>query len=87
MKRNRTRRWLSLARWAPLLAGGAAFQFNLTGCDAEVRDAVLGGVQTALTGLITSVINAFFLSLEDIGGTTSQPIVKAIFDNASSWLA
>lgn len=87
MKRNRTRRWLSLARWAPLLAGGAAFQFNLTGCDEEVRNTVLSGIQTSMTGLISSIINAFFLSLQDAGGSTSQPIVKAIFDNATSWLA
>ncbi|MBN2563879.1 MAG: hypothetical protein JXQ75_23435 [Phycisphaerae bacterium] len=87
MKRRRVSRWLTVKLWAPLLAGGLALQFNLTGCDPEVRDAVLGGVQTSLTGLITSVINAFFLSLQDAGTTTSQPVVKAVFENLSGWLA
>jgi hypothetical protein len=73
-------------RWAPLLAGGVVLQFNITGCDSEVRTAVLGGVQTAMTGLFTSIINAFFLSLQD-SGATSQPVVKAVFESLQSWLA
>jgi len=87
MKRNRKRRWLSLARWAPLLAGRRCPPGQLTGCDTEVRDTVLTGIQTAITGLFSSIVEAFFMSLQDAGGSTSQPIVKAIFDSASSWLA
>ena len=86
MKRRRVSRWLTVKRWAPILAGGMAMQANLTGCDPEVRDSVLSGVQTAMTGLITSVINAFFLSLQD-SGTTTQPVVKAVFENLQNWLA
>ncbi len=86
MKRRRVSRWLIAKRWAPLLAGATILQFNITGCDAEVRTAVLGGVQSAMTGLFTSIINAFFLSLQDSGGATSQPVVKAVFENLQSWL-
>ena len=86
MKRRRVSRWLTAKRWAPILAGGLALQVNLTGCDPEVRNAVLSGVQTSLTGLITSILNAFFLAITD-SSSTSQPVVQAVFENLSRWLA
>ncbi len=86
MKRYRISRWLTAKGWAPLLAGGLALQVNLTGCESEVRNAVLTGVQTSLTGLITSIISAFFLSLQD-AASTSQPVAKAVFETMQSWLA
>ncbi len=86
----RRKLWLYLAKyWAPIMAGGIAIQFNLTGCDPQVRSSVLTGVQTSLTGLLTSVINAFFLAIQ--GGmddsTTSQPVVQGIIDAATSLFA
>ena len=86
MKRYRVSRWLTAKGWVPLLAGGMALQVNLTGCDSEVRNAVLTGVQTSLTGMITAIINAFFLSLAD-ATSTSQPVAKAVFETMQSWLA
>lgn len=84
---RRRKFWSAVAaRMAPLLLGGVALQVNLTGCDPEVRDAVLTGIQTSMLSLIDSVINAFFLSLQD-AGTTSQAAVQATFENFSSWLA
>ncbi len=87
MKRYRVSRWLTGKGWVPLLAGGLALQVNLTGCDPEVRNAVLSGIQTSLTGIITSIINAFFLSLADTGSSTSQPVAKAVFETMQNWLA
>ncbi len=87
MKRRRAFRLLTVKRWIPLLAGGLALQFNLTGCDTEVRNTVLGGIETSLTGMIDSVIAAFFLALQDSGSSTSQPVVKAVFENLTTWLA
>ena len=85
--KSRRKPWtLTTRRWLPLLAGGLALQFNLSGCDPEVRNAVLTGIQTSLSGLLTSVINAFFMSLQD-AGSTSQPLVKAIIDTATTWVA
>jgi hypothetical protein len=52
----------------------------LTGCDEDVRDTVLSGVNSATAGLATTLIDAFFQSLqndEDEQGTTT-PAVKAI---------
>jgi hypothetical protein len=43
--------------------GGSAFQ--LTGCDPNVRAALLTGLQQTTTGLSTALITAFFLSLQD----------------------
>ncbi|HWL92014.1 MAG TPA: hypothetical protein VNT79_00640 [Phycisphaerae bacterium] len=83
----RRRSWLlTTKRWAPLALGGMALQFNLGGCDPAVRDAVLGGLQTSFTGLLSAVINAFFLSLAD-AGSTSQPVVQVITDVAQSIFA
>lgn len=88
MKQRRISRWLITRRWIPFIAGGAALQINLTGCDQEVRDAVLTGVQTSMTGMITAIINAFFLSLQGVGsGTTTQPVVQAAFENLRNLFA
>jgi hypothetical protein len=90
MKRHRPKSWLRFAmRWAPFLAGGMALQINLSGCDPNVRNAALTGIQTSLTTLSTAFIQAFFLSLQGAtsSSTTSQPVVKAVFDNLSTWLA
>jgi hypothetical protein len=90
MKRRRSKSWLAvIKRWAPFLAGGLALQINLSGCDPEVRSSVLTGIQTSLNTLFTAVINAFFLSLQDAGSTTTttQPVVKAVFDTLHTWLA
>ena len=43
--------------------GGSAFQ--LSGCDADVRDTLLGGLETTSQTLAGSLIQAFFLSLAD----------------------
>ncbi|RIK61916.1 MAG: hypothetical protein DCC65_18200 [Planctomycetota bacterium] len=71
----------------PLLVGGAALQLNLGGCDPEVRDAVLTGFATSLTSLASAIIEAFFLSLQDAGSSTSQPVVQAVFDTLRSMTA
>lgn len=71
----------------PLLFGGIALQVNLSGCDPEVRDAILTGFSTSLTTLTTSVISAFFMSLQDATNTTSQPVVQAVFDGLAGLFA
>lgn len=70
----------------PVLAGGMVLQLGIGGCDAEVRDQLLTGVATSMTGLVTTVIGAFFQSLTDVGSTTSQPVVQAVQD-VVSWFA
>ncbi len=86
MKPRRKSWMLITKRWAPLVMGGMALQFNLGGCDPEVRDAVLTGLQSTLSTLLTTVVQAFFLSLQD-AGTTSQPVVQVIQDVAQSIFA
>ena len=72
-KRNlRTR----LVRWTVAAAvGGSVFQ--LSGCDPNVRSAMLTGLQTTTTSLTNTLISAFFLSLADDdtsdGLTTTSP--------------
>lgn len=77
MKPRRKSWMLTTKRWAPLVLGGMAVQFNLGGCDPEVRSAVLDGLQASFSGLLTAIVNAFFLSLQE-ASSTSQPVVQAI---------
>ena len=51
-------------RWTTALAvGGSAFQ--LSGCDPAVRDTVLAGLEATTSSLTSTLISAFFISLED----------------------
>jgi len=50
-----------------LAVGGSAFQ--LSSCDPEVRSTLLDGLQTTTTSLLTALTSAYFLSLQDDGGT------------------
>lgn len=61
----------------PLLVGGTVFQ--LGGCDPTVREALLTGLQTSLIGLLTAMINAFFLMLRNTTTPTTQS-VQAVFE-------
>ncbi len=45
-----------------LALGGSALQ--LSGCDPNVRAALLGGLQQTTQSLSTALISAFFLSLQ-----------------------
>jgi hypothetical protein len=89
MKRRRRQSWLRFAaRWAPFLAGGVALQVNLSGCDTDVRNAALTGIETALTTLSSAIIDAFFLSLQATdSSSTTQAVVRAAFENLPNWLA
>ena len=53
-----------------LAVGGSAFQ--LSGCDPAVRSTLLEGLQTTTSSLSTALISAFFLSLDDGNGGSSD---------------
>ena len=61
-----------------LLAGGFVAQ-AFSGCNPDLRDTLLTGVQTSITGLVATMIDAFFKSLMSTS-STSQPVVQAIID-------
>ncbi|HKQ49960.1 MAG TPA: hypothetical protein VJZ71_17935 [Phycisphaerae bacterium] len=87
MKRSLIVRLAQSKVLVPVLAGGMALQFGLGGCDQEVQEQLLTGVATSLTGLVTTVIGAFFQSLADVGSsTTTQPVVQAA-QEVVSWFA
>ncbi|MCI5151326.1 MAG: hypothetical protein D3916_18410, partial [Candidatus Electrothrix sp. MAN1_4] len=69
--KNMTKRTLRerLTRFAMAVAiGGSAFQ--LSGCDPTVRDALLTGLETTTQSLSSTIISAFFLSLDDESDTS-----------------
>ena len=69
-KRSFRKRCLKTAM--ALAMGGSAFQ--LSGCDPDVRQTVIAGLQTTTIGLSAALITAFFQTLEDdatSGGLTT----------------
>ena len=60
-KRGFNRRWLGMLTAAAL--GGSVFQ--LGGCDPTVRAALLTGLNETTNGLLVTLSDAFFISLED----------------------
>ena len=52
---------------AAVTIGGTAFQ--LSGCDPDVRSALLSGLQATTGTLSATLIDAFFLTLDDDDGT------------------
>lgn len=56
--------WKRFVRFTTALAvGGSAFQ--LSGCDPAVRDTVLLGLEATTSSLTSTLISAFFISLQD----------------------
>ncbi len=53
----------SQVRWMTMLTGGTVFV--LSGCEPNVRDTVLAGVETAAGNLAATFIAAFFQTLEE----------------------
>lgn len=70
MTRRSFRQRLTRAAMA-LAIGGSAFQ--LSGCDADVRDTLLVGLEGTTQTLSSALITAFFLSIQDdaAGGLTT----------------
>ncbi len=64
---TRNNRWGRFSRAVMSIAvGGSAFQ--LSGCDPTVRDTVLTGLQSTTQSLSSTLISAFFISLQDDTG-------------------
>lgn len=59
----------------------------LSGCDPNVRDTVLAGVESATTLLITTFIQAFFQSVLGPGDETTVTTVKAIVERVPEFFA
>ncbi len=56
--------WKRFVRFTTAVAvGGSAFQ--LSGCDPAVRDTVLSGLEATTSSLTSTLISAFFISLQD----------------------
>jgi len=63
-----------------LVAGAALTQLGFSGCDQNLRNTLLTGIEQSVIGLLATFTNAFFQSLMS-NTQTSQPIVQAIFDH------
>ena len=66
-----------------LLSAAAGGLFVMGGCDPNVRDTVLGGVEGATQTIITTFISAFFESVqndEEGAATTVRTFVESATD-------
>ncbi len=63
---------------AGLTAGGSVFA--LSGYDPEIKATMLDGVQTAVTGLATTAIEAVFITLAR-DGEEAATTVRAVFEH------
>ncbi|MCO6436815.1 MAG: hypothetical protein J5J06_06990 [Phycisphaerae bacterium] len=70
MSNRRTFRGRMIRLAMSLAVGGSAFQ--LGGCDPAVRDALLTGLETTTQSLGSTLITAFFLSLDDGSSSSSS---------------
>ena len=61
------------------IAAGACLAQVFSGCDQNLRNQLLSGINASLVGLVTTFINAFFQSLT-AQPQTSQPVVQAILE-------
>lgn len=58
-----------MMRWTAIMAvGGSVFQ--LSGCDPNVRDSLVTGLEGTTQSLSSALISAFFLTLQNDGTTT-----------------
>ncbi|MGE3180963.1 MAG: hypothetical protein AB7N71_04980 [Phycisphaerae bacterium] len=72
----------NMKKWAALLTAGGSLTV-LDTCNPEVRDTVLGGVESVSTGLAATLIQAFFQGLaidEDAPGVVFAPQIHGEFE-------
>jgi hypothetical protein len=73
-----------LNKWTRRLAVGTAV-LGLGGCDQNVRDTVIVGLEDASIGLASTLIQAFFTTFaENFAGSTT---VKVVFDEFTRMMA
>lgn len=70
-------------RWWMLTLSTGAGVMVLAGCDPNARDTVLGGVQDASIGLLTTFVTAFFETLSASDNTNGVSTVQVLVDNAA----
>ncbi len=71
--------------WFLTVASGGAFV--LTGCDPNVREQVLTGVEGAATQLATTFVQAFFLGLLNQAVEDGATVVKAVVEQLPQFVA
>ena len=69
----------------PIALGGTMFQ--LQNCSPNVSSAIVTGIQTSLVSFVTTLINVFFLTLQNTKFPTTQQSVQAIFDGMKVFVA
>ncbi len=81
----KTHPWLTLTRLTQGICAGSVLMF-LEGCDPEVRDVWISGIEaaalgvvTALTGLMSTAVTALLTGFTSTGDDTTTT-VQAIFE-------
>lgn len=76
-------------KWARRMAVGGGLVFGaFSGCNPEVRDLLVTGLQDTTVGLATTLLDALFAGfLSDSGGGGGVTTVQVVFEELTRWLA
>lgn len=76
-----------LHKWARQFAAGGMLFGAFSGCDANVQDTLVGGLQSTAVGLATTLIDALFETFATGGSDGGLTTVKVIVEEAVRYLA
>jgi hypothetical protein len=86
-KENRMRGLLLRGRIWLLSAVSGGSLLVLSGCDPNVRDTILGGVESSVTTLFTTFIQAFFETVLAADDDSTVTTVRAIVEQVPEFFA
>jgi hypothetical protein len=68
------------------LGGGLVFG-TLSGCNPEVRDTLVVGLQDTTVGLVSTLLDALFAGFLSEGSGGGVTTVQVVFEELTRWLA
>lgn len=75
-------------RWARRMTVGGGLMFGaFSGCNPEVRDLLVTGLQDTTVGLATTLLDALFAGFLSDSGGGGVTTVQVVFEELTRWLA
>ncbi len=74
--------------WARRMTVGGGLVFGVfSGCNPEVRDLLVTGLQDTTVGLLNTLLNALFAGFLSDSGGGGVTTVQVVFEELTRWLA
>ena len=75
-------------RWARRMTLGGGLVFGaFSGCNPEVRDTLVVGLQDTTLGLVNTLLDALFMGFLSDSGDGGMTTVQVVFEELTRWLA